>query len=156
MLACGQRVLGKGQPKQITLGENNAKLPNLLLLPPRSGFVQPCAGETGIASRLQSARGRVAELGSFVASSRGHLKTIRTLFIAPLAMGLAIAVFALTGIGHEDYGVLQWSLAILAVLLVGLFVGGILNLAIFAPVYWFLGRLHSKRTQTETRHDDNA
>src|SRR5688572_20831160 len=40
MLACGQRVLGKGQPKQINNGENNAKLSNPLLPPPRSGFVQ--------------------------------------------------------------------------------------------------------------------
>jgi hypothetical protein len=72
-------------------------------------------------------------------------------------MGLAIAVFALTGISHEDYGVLlQWCLAILAVLWVGLIVGAILNFAIFAPVYWFLGRLHSNKTQTETRHDDDA
>ena len=84
------------------------------------------------------------------------MKTISTLFIAPLAMALAIAVFALTSIDHEDYGVLQWCLAILAVLLVGLIVGAILNFAIFAPVYWFLGRLHSKKTQTETRHDDDA
>ncbi len=59
-------------------------------------------------------------------------------------MGLAIAVLALSSIGYEDYGVLQWCLAILEVLLVGLIVGAILNFAIFAPVYWFLGRLHSK------------
>ena len=71
-------------------------------------------------------------------------------------MGLAIAVFALTSIGHEDYGFLQWCLAIVAVLLVGLIVGAILNFAIFAPVYWFLGRLHSKKTQTEKRRDDDA
>jgi len=58
MLACGQRVLGKGQPKQITIGENNAKLPNPLLLPPRSGFVQPCAEPTpGSASGLPWSRG---------------------------------------------------------------------------------------------------
>ena len=61
MLACGQRVLGKGQPKQITIGENNAKLPNPLLLPPRSGFVQQFdAGNAGIA------RGLMVESGSGV------------------------------------------------------------------------------------------
>jgi ABC-type sugar transport system permease subunit len=90
------------------------------------------------------------------ASSRGHLKTISTLFIAPLVMGVAIAVLALTSIGHEDYGVLQWSLAILAALLAGLIVGAILNFAIFAPVYWLLGRLHSKKTQTETKLSDDT
>ena len=84
------------------------------------------------------------------------MKTISTIFIAPLVMGLAVAIFALSSTEHEDYGLLQWSLAILAVLLVGLFVGSILNFAIFAPVYWFLGRLHSKRSQTETRHDGDA
>ena len=81
------------------------------------------------------------------------MKTFSTLFIAPLVMGLAIAVLALSSIGYEDYGVLKRCLAILEVLLVGLIVGAILNFAIFAPVYWFLGRLHSKKTQTETRPD---
>jgi uncharacterized integral membrane protein len=84
------------------------------------------------------------------------MKTISTLFVAPLMMGLAIAVFALTSIDHEDYGLLQWCLAIPAVLLAGLIVGAILNFAIFAPVYWFLGRLHLKKTQREPKHGDKA
>lgn len=84
------------------------------------------------------------------------MKTISTLFIAPLVMGLGIAVFALSSIGHEDYGVLQWSLAIVGVLVGGLIVGAILNFAMFAPVYWFLGRLHSKKIQTEVRKDNDA
>jgi uncharacterized BrkB/YihY/UPF0761 family membrane protein len=75
------------------------------------------------------------------------MKTIGTFLFAPLIVGLGMAIFVLTGIDHESYNFLQWRLAIVAVLLVGLIVGALVNFAMFAPVYWFLGRLHLKKTQ---------
>jgi len=84
------------------------------------------------------------------------MKTIGTFLITPLIMGVAIAVFVLSKIDHGSHSVLQWCLAIVAVLLAGLIVGALLNFAIFFPVYWFLGKLHPKKTQTKTKHDDDA
>ena len=69
-------------------------------------------------------------------------------------MGLAIAFVALRNFVHEDYGALQWCLAILAVLVAGLIVGAILNFTIFAPVYWFLGRLRFKKTERDKHVND--
>jgi len=84
------------------------------------------------------------------------MKTISTLFITPLMMGLAIAAYVLSSNGYEGYSVLQWCLAIVAVLLVGLIIGSSLNLAVFAPIYWILGRLQSKKNQTEKKHGDDG
>jgi hypothetical protein len=77
------------------------------------------------------------------------LKTINTFFIAPLIMGLAVAGSALGGFGLDGHSVCGWCLAIVAVLAGGLILGAVLNFAIFAPVYWFLGRLASKKTRRE-------
>jgi hypothetical protein len=70
MLACGQRVLGKGQTKRIINGQIHATPPlhPFPFPPPRSGFVQPSApANGGIALLFHSARlvAAVAELGSF-------------------------------------------------------------------------------------------
>jgi hypothetical protein len=80
---------------------------------------------------------------------RGHLKTISTFFIAPLMVGLVVAGSALGGFGLEGYGPSQWCLAIPLALLGGLIIGALLNFAIFAPVYWFLGRLNSRKTKRD-------
>jgi uncharacterized BrkB/YihY/UPF0761 family membrane protein len=81
------------------------------------------------------------------------MKTLGTLFLAPLLIGLALAVLGLTSLGHEGFGILQWSLALLAVLLAGVMIGALLNFAVFAPVYWLLGRRHSKKIKPEPKHD---
>jgi hypothetical protein len=84
------------------------------------------------------------------------MKILGTLFLAPLFIGLGLAVLALTSLGHEGFGILKWSLALLAVLLAGVMIGALLNFAVFAPVYWLLGRRHSKKIETETKHDAEA
>jgi uncharacterized protein YgiB involved in biofilm formation len=49
MLACAQRVSGKGQPKQITNAIKPCEASILSFFPPRSGFVQQeiAAGNAG-------------------------------------------------------------------------------------------------------------
>jgi uncharacterized BrkB/YihY/UPF0761 family membrane protein len=89
-------------------------------------------------------------------SSRSFVKTLGTLFLAPLVIGLGLVVRALSTLGREDFAVLQWCLAVLAVLLAGLAIAALLNFAAFAPVYWLLGRQHSKKIQTLTKHDPEA
>ena len=84
------------------------------------------------------------------------MKGTTTLFLLPLVIGMAIAVFGLAGVGHEGFSAWQWCLAISAVLLIGLALGTLLNFAFFGPVYWLVGRLHSKRSKTETTHEHKS
>jgi hypothetical protein len=84
------------------------------------------------------------------------MKSIVTPFIAVLAIGVLLAVSTLMNSGHEDFGVLQWCLVILVVLLVGWIIAMLLNVAIFAPVFWLLGRLQSKKSKTDTKHEPDA
>jgi hypothetical protein len=73
------------------------------------------------------------------------------MFLAPLVVGFGVAVFGFTSIGHQGFGVFEWSIAVLAVLMAGAIIGTLLNLAVLVPVYWALSRLHSKRVGRETR-----
>lgn len=66
---------------------------------------------------------------------------------------MVIAVSTLANMHHGDFGVLQWSLAVVAVLLVGWVFAMLLNIAIFTPIYWLLGRLQSKKDKTEPSHN---
>jgi cytochrome c biogenesis protein CcdA len=83
------------------------------------------------------------------------VKTLGTFLMAPLMVGFGVCAFVLGSMNHEGYSGLHWCLGIVAILLGGLIVAGLLNFAIFAPVYSLLGKLHSKKTQTKTepRHD---
>jgi hypothetical protein len=80
------------------------------------------------------------------------MKVISTFLTAPLIMGLGVFVSVLTSAKLEGYIFFQWCLALLGILLIALILGTILNLTIFAPVYWFLGRQQSKRMKTSTKH----
>ena len=84
------------------------------------------------------------------------MKSIVTPFIAVLAIGVLLAVSTLMNSGREDFGALQWCLVILAVLLVGWIIAMLLNVAIFAPVYWLLGRLQSRKSKTDVKHNHDA
>jgi hypothetical protein len=75
---------------------------------------------------------------------------LTTLFIPPLAMAVMLAVLALSGIGDENVRAWHWCLAGVVVLLVGGIVAALLNVAVFAPVYWLLGRLHGRKTENRT------
>ncbi len=89
-------------------------------------------------------------------AARTQMKSTRTLFLAPLVVGLGAAVFGLSSLGYEQFSVWEWCLAVVAVLLAGLTLGAVLTLAVFAPVYWLLGRLHSKKSQTQTPHENKT
>lgn len=81
------------------------------------------------------------------------MKTLGTVFVAPLGIGLLIVVIGLVKLGERGFGILQSSLVVLAVLLAGLMIGALLNFAVFAPVYWLLGRRLSKKTDP-VKHSD--
>ena len=78
------------------------------------------------------------------------MKRTTTLMMAPVIVGVAIAISVLSSFGHEGFGFWQWCLGVFAALLIVLIIGALLNFAVFAPVYWLLGRLHSKRRRTDT------
>jgi hypothetical protein len=81
------------------------------------------------------------------------MKRFTTLFISPLILGAAIVLFGLRSIRWEALSIWRWCLIIAGVLVLGLVIGTLLNLAVFAPVYWLLGRLHLRRSQVETNHE---
>jgi len=80
------------------------------------------------------------------------MKRITTLFISPLILGAAIVLFGLRSIRWEALSIWWWCIIIAGVLVLALVIGTVLNLAVFAPVYWLLGRLHLRRSQAETNH----
>ena len=84
------------------------------------------------------------------------MKRTTTLMMAPVIVGVAIAISVLSSFGHEGFGFWQWCLGVFAALLIVLVIGALLNFAVFAPVYWLLGRLHSKRRRTDTSHEQKT
>ncbi len=81
------------------------------------------------------------------------MKRTTTFFLAPLIIGLGVAVFGLSSLGSDSFNAWQWSVAVAAALLACLLVAVALNFAVFAPVYWLLRRVHSRRGQTQTGHE---
>jgi hypothetical protein len=81
------------------------------------------------------------------------MKWLGTIFLAPLVIGLGTVLNALSKVGHDGFGILQWCLVVLAILLAGAMIAALLNFAVFAPVYWLLGRRHSKKIETGKEHD---
>jgi len=84
------------------------------------------------------------------------MKRTTTLMMAPVIVGVAIAISVLSSFGHEGFGFWQWCLGVFAALLIVLIIGALLNFAIFAPVYWLLRRLHSKRRSRDTSHEQKT
>ena len=84
------------------------------------------------------------------------MKRTTTLMMAPVIVGVVIAISVLSSFGHEGFGFWQWCLGVFAALLIVLIVAALLNFAVFAPVYWLLGRLHSKRRRTDTSHEQKT
>jgi len=76
------------------------------------------------------------------------MKTMGTVIIAPVIMALGLVILILGRIGVGDFSVSQWCLAIAAVLAAVLIIGTLLNFTIFAPIYWFFGRLRSNKSTT--------
>ena len=84
------------------------------------------------------------------------MKRTTTIFLPLLLVAIAVGVFVLSSIGHEGFCVWQWGFVVLAVLLSALLVGALLNFAVFAPVYWLLGRLHFRRSESGTSHEHES
>jgi hypothetical protein len=84
------------------------------------------------------------------------MRRITTLFLPPLVIGVGAATFGLSSINHEGFGVWHWCLAVLAVLVIGVVMGALLNLAVFAPVYWLLGRLQFKKSERERNREHKS
>lgn len=89
-------------------------------------------------------------------SFRSRMKRITALFIPPLILGAAMLLFGLRSIRWETLSVWWWCLITAGVLVLGLVIGTVLNLAVFAPVYWLLSRLHLRRSQAETSHEHKS
>jgi len=83
------------------------------------------------------------------------MKTVVTPLISWLMIGVLVASGLLVSKGHKDLGVLEWCLIICALLLVAWLIAMLLNVAIFAPVYWLLGRLQSKKSKTQEKREND-
>jgi hypothetical protein len=81
------------------------------------------------------------------------MKKITVLCLPLLLLCAAIAVLGLSSLGHEGFSFWQWVVVAVAVLLSAILVGALLNLAVFAPAYWLLGRLHLRRSEKGTNRE---
>ena len=84
------------------------------------------------------------------------MKRTTTIFLPLLLVAMAVGVFVLSSIGHEGFSVWQWGFVVLAVLWCALLMGTLLNFAVFAPVYWLLGRLHFRRSERGANHENES
>jgi hypothetical protein len=76
-----------------------------------------------------------------------------TLFILPLILGVGIAILGLGSIRWETLSIWKRCLIVPAVLALGLVIGALLSFAVFAPVYWLLGRLGLRRSQAGSNQE---
>jgi phosphotransferase system glucose/maltose/N-acetylglucosamine-specific IIC component len=80
------------------------------------------------------------------------VKTVTTFFPAILIGGFAVAVAAGIRLTRDSTGIVGWLLFVVAVVLITWALASLLNLAIFGPVYWLLGKLgHRKK---DSQHED--
>ena len=86
------------------------------------------------------------------------MNKLSNIFTGPLVLGIVIAFAALSSIDHTKFGLWQWCVAVGVVLLIGFVLGALFNFAVFAPIYWLLGKLHSRRpvTRQGTSHEDET
>ncbi len=68
------------------------------------------------------------------------MKTHTTFILAPIAMAGALATSVFFDFLRKGAGVIQAILVVLAALVVMWIAATIFNFAVFAPVYWLLGR----------------
>ncbi len=72
------------------------------------------------------------------------MKTSTILLFPALTVAGSVPVVAFSDLGQEDLSFWPRSMAALAVVLIALLVGALLNFAVFAPAYWLLGRLNAE------------
>jgi uncharacterized BrkB/YihY/UPF0761 family membrane protein len=79
------------------------------------------------------------------------------IFLAPITLiMLSVLIFGLSSISDARFNGLEWVAAICGVLAVAWIVAMLLNVALFAPVYWLLGKWQSKKGKKEIRHEHDA
>jgi hypothetical protein len=81
------------------------------------------------------------------------MKRTTTILLPLLLVAVAVSVSVLSSVGHQGFSAWQWGFAVLAVLLSAMLAGALLNLAVFAPVYWLLGKLHFRNSEKGTSHE---
>ena len=70
-----------------------------------------------------------------------------TFSLVPVTFGLLIAVWTLTHFGDLSIKPWLWCLVILAAVVMMMVIASLLNIAVFTPIYWLLGKRRFKRRQ---------
>lgn len=84
------------------------------------------------------------------------MKTSAVLLLPGFIVGLLVATYGFKLGASENIGILGWGLLITGSLALTWLIATVFNLAIFAPVYWLLGRSAAKKNLTEkTRQPDD-
>ena len=103
------------------------------------------------AEPLARRRGSLDRYASLV-----HVKK-NIIVLAPIAViVLSILVFGLSSLSDERLNTLEWIAAICGVLGIAWIVAMLLNVALFAPVYWLLGKLQPRKSEKETGHRNDS
>ena len=78
-------------------------------------------------------------------------------FLAPMVViVLSVLVFGLSSLSDDRFNALEWVAAVCGALAVAWIVAMLLNVALFAPVFWLLGKWQSKKGKKETGHENDA
>ena len=77
------------------------------------------------------------------------MKTSAIIIFPGYILALFFATYVIKNFAPDDIGALGWVLLVTATLALTWLVATIFNLAIFAPVYWLLGRSAAKRNPPE-------
>ena len=74
------------------------------------------------------------------------MKTVNVICLPVISMVISGLVLACYRLAHEDAGILQLCGIGLVALAVGWIVATLFNLAVFAPVYWLLGKIAGRKS----------
>ena len=78
-------------------------------------------------------------------------------FLAPVSViVLAVLILGLSILNDAKFNALEWVAAICGVLAGAWIVAMLMNIAVFGPVYWLLGRLQSRKDEKDTKHENDA
>lgn len=73
-----------------------------------------------------------------------------TIYFLPILLLAIVVLFFMLGQPDHDIGAVRLSLALVAALAVAWLLAMLFNFVIFAPLYWWLGRLQGKKSNTKT------
>ena len=84
------------------------------------------------------------------------MKAVNVICLPLISMVIFGLVLVFYRLAHEDAGILQLCGIGLVALAVGWIVATLFNLAVFAPVYWLLGKIAGKKKRTATGDNRDA